>query len=162
MMCAGWIRFRASLMATRRISSIDQRINDELAMLRILPWFDVEYFLGGGALARWPIAAIIEGEHYKRNVRFQPCQDLLSWALSATVLAANDVAVAAKRISTLFSTMNLRALLIAADVSVASSGTTYSTTSIRTAFGSIGFCSIRPADAMGPVRESTTPTLTSA
>jgi hypothetical protein len=101
-------------------------------MLRILPWFDVEYFLGGCALARWPIAAIIEGEHYKRNVRFQPCQDLLSWALSATVLAANDVAVAAKRISTLFSTMNLRALLIAADVSVASSGTTYSTTSIRT------------------------------
>src|SRR5450432_2620857 len=28
MMCAGWIRFRASLMATRRISWIDQRIND--------------------------------------------------------------------------------------------------------------------------------------
>ena len=33
MMCAGWMRFRASLMAIRRTSWIDQRINDELAML---------------------------------------------------------------------------------------------------------------------------------
>src|ERR1700680_4566954 len=31
MMCAGWIRFRASLMAMRRTSWIDQRINDAMA-----------------------------------------------------------------------------------------------------------------------------------
>jgi hypothetical protein len=30
MMCAGWIRFRASLMAMRRTSWIDQRINDDV------------------------------------------------------------------------------------------------------------------------------------
>jgi hypothetical protein len=33
MMRAGWIRFRASLMAMRRTSWIDQRINDGVAML---------------------------------------------------------------------------------------------------------------------------------
>src|SRR5216684_3533183 len=32
MMCAGWIRFRASLMAMRRTSWIDQRINDGVAL----------------------------------------------------------------------------------------------------------------------------------
>jgi hypothetical protein len=45
MMCAGWIRFRASLMAMRRTSWIDQRINDGVAMLWILPWFGVAFFL---------------------------------------------------------------------------------------------------------------------
>ena len=33
MMCAGWIRFRASLMAMRRTSWIDQRINDGVAVV---------------------------------------------------------------------------------------------------------------------------------
>jgi hypothetical protein len=32
MMCAGWICFRASLMAMRRTSWIDQRIKDGLAI----------------------------------------------------------------------------------------------------------------------------------
>ena len=50
MMCAGWIRFRASLMAIRRTSWIDQRINDGLAMLLSLPWFGVSFFL---AVADW-------------------------------------------------------------------------------------------------------------
>jgi hypothetical protein len=31
--CAGWMRFRASLVAMRRTSWIDQRINDGVAML---------------------------------------------------------------------------------------------------------------------------------
>src|SRR4030088_3251286 len=50
MICAGWIRFRASLMAMRRTSWIDQRINDGVAMLWVLPWFDVSFFL---ATADW-------------------------------------------------------------------------------------------------------------
>jgi len=37
MMRAGCIRFRASLMAMRRTSWIDQRINDGVAMLLFLP-----------------------------------------------------------------------------------------------------------------------------
>ena len=37
MMCAGWMRFRASLMAMRRISWIDQQINEGVAMLLFLP-----------------------------------------------------------------------------------------------------------------------------
>jgi hypothetical protein len=51
MMCAGWIRFRASLTAMRRTSWIDQRINDGLELLWILLRFDVEFFL---AAANWP------------------------------------------------------------------------------------------------------------
>src|SRR5476649_2084879 len=50
MMCAGWIRFRASLMATRRTSWIDQRINDGVALLLFLPWSGVAFFL---AVADW-------------------------------------------------------------------------------------------------------------
>src|SRR5882762_6018565 len=50
MICAGWIRFRASLMAMRRTSWIDQRINDGVAMLWALPWFGVSFFL---AAANW-------------------------------------------------------------------------------------------------------------
>jgi len=45
MMWAGWIRFRASLMAMRRTSWIDHRINDEAAMVLFLPWFGVGVFL---------------------------------------------------------------------------------------------------------------------
>src|SRR5450631_2167367 len=44
MICAGWIRFRASLMAMRRTSWIDQRINDAVAMRWLLPWFGVSFF----------------------------------------------------------------------------------------------------------------------
>src|SRR6267142_6801557 len=44
MMWAGWIRFRASLMAMRRTSWIDHRINDEAPMVLFLPWFGVAFF----------------------------------------------------------------------------------------------------------------------
>src|SRR5476651_2133704 len=44
MICAGWIRFRASLMAMRRTSWIDQRINDAVAMRWFLPRFGVSFF----------------------------------------------------------------------------------------------------------------------
>jgi len=56
----GWIRFRASLMATRRISWIDQRINDGrgTVFVLLLPWSGVPFF-GGGGLARWRITAIM-------------------------------------------------------------------------------------------------------
>jgi hypothetical protein len=37
MTCAGWIRFRASLIAMRRISWIDQRISGGVAMFWLLP-----------------------------------------------------------------------------------------------------------------------------
>jgi hypothetical protein len=43
MICAGWIRFRASLTAMRRISWIDQRINGGVAMRWFLPWFGVSF-----------------------------------------------------------------------------------------------------------------------
>src|ERR1022692_1950008 len=49
MMWAGWIRLRASLMAMRRTSWIDQRINDGVAMLLCLPWFGVAFFLAAAA-----------------------------------------------------------------------------------------------------------------
>lgn len=44
MMCAGWIRFRASLMAMRRTSWIHHRINDEAAMVLFLPWLGGAFF----------------------------------------------------------------------------------------------------------------------
>src|SRR4051812_37663098 len=72
MMSAGLIRFCASLMAIRRTSWIDQRINDGLAMLLFLPWFDVRVFW------RWRIGAMAdhrhhgEGEHHQRNVAMPP------------------------------------------------------------------------------------------
>src|SRR6267378_2284373 len=50
MICAGWIRFRASLMAMRRTSWIDQRIKDGVATLWFFPWFGVWFFL---AAADW-------------------------------------------------------------------------------------------------------------
>ena len=78
MMCAGWIRFRASLMAMRRTSWIDQRINDGVALLLCLPWFGVVFF-GGGGLARWRIAAIMAKASITRETwRCHPCHDLLS------------------------------------------------------------------------------------
>ena|SRR5437879_486724 len=48
-MFAGWIRFRASLMAMRRTSWIDQRINDGVAVLLCLRWFGAAVFFGGGS-----------------------------------------------------------------------------------------------------------------
>ncbi len=68
MICAGAIRFRASLMAMRRISWIDQRINDGVAMLLFLPWFCVAFFW-----RRW-IGMMAdrrhhgEGEHHQGHV----------------------------------------------------------------------------------------------
>src|SRR4029077_2508044 len=50
MMCAGWIRFRASLMAMRRTSWIDHRINDGVALVWLLPWLGGWFFL---AAADW-------------------------------------------------------------------------------------------------------------
>jgi hypothetical protein len=56
---AGWMRFRASLVAMRWTSLIDQRINDGLAMLLFLPWFGVAFFLAepdwrdGGSPPSW-------------------------------------------------------------------------------------------------------------
>jgi hypothetical protein len=47
MMRAGWMRFRASLMAMRRISWIDQQIHDGVAMLLFLPWAGVAFFFAG-------------------------------------------------------------------------------------------------------------------
>ena len=44
MMCAGWIRFRASLMAMRRTSWIDQRINGGAVVPWSLPWSGVSFF----------------------------------------------------------------------------------------------------------------------
>jgi hypothetical protein len=41
MTCADWLRFRASFVAMRRTSWIDQRINDRVAMLFFLPWFGI-------------------------------------------------------------------------------------------------------------------------
>src|SRR5664280_1721124 len=72
MMCAGWIRFRASLMATRRISWIDQRINDGVALLLFLPRS------GGAFFWRRRIGAMAdhrhhgEGEHHQGNVAMPP------------------------------------------------------------------------------------------
>src|SRR5438105_3755651 len=68
MMCAGCIRFRANLMAMRRTSWIDHRINDGVAMVWFLPWFGVSFFW------RWRIGAMAdhrhrgEGEHHHGNV----------------------------------------------------------------------------------------------
>src|ERR1039457_2917161 len=79
MICAGWIRFRASLMAMRRTSWIDQRINDGVAMLWFLLWFGVSFVFGGGGLARWRITAIMAKASITRETwRRHPCQDLLS------------------------------------------------------------------------------------
>ena len=53
MICAGWIRFRASLMVIRRTSWIDQRINDGLVIFWCLLWFGVSFFWA----ARCPAAS---------------------------------------------------------------------------------------------------------
>jgi hypothetical protein len=45
MMCAGWIRFCASLIAMWRISWIDQRISGGVAVFWFLPEGDVSFFL---------------------------------------------------------------------------------------------------------------------
>jgi hypothetical protein len=64
MMCAGWMRFRASLMAIRRTSWIDQRINDELAMLFSALRFFWRRSIGAMADDRHHG----EGEHHQGNV----------------------------------------------------------------------------------------------
>jgi len=45
MMWAGWIRFRASLMAMRRTSWIDHRINDEATMVLFCAGSALRFFL---------------------------------------------------------------------------------------------------------------------
>src|SRR3979411_1878543 len=50
MMWAGWIRFRASLMAMRRTCLIGHPLNHEAPMVLFLPWFGVAFFL---AVADW-------------------------------------------------------------------------------------------------------------
>ena len=68
MMCAGCIRFRASLMAMRRISWIDQRISGGVVMFWLLPG-GVGLFFG-----RWRVSAMPdrghhgEGEHHQGDV----------------------------------------------------------------------------------------------
>lgn len=68
MMCAGLMHFRASLMAMRRISWIDHRISDGVAMALFLPWSGVEFFW----LRRIGVVADHrhhgEGEHGHGNV----------------------------------------------------------------------------------------------
>jgi hypothetical protein len=51
MTCAGWIRFRASLMAMRRTSWIDHRINDDAAMVLFFAVVRRCVFFGCGGLA---------------------------------------------------------------------------------------------------------------
>src|SRR6202795_3970256 len=71
-MCAGWIRFRASLIATRRISWIDQRINDGVALLLALRGPALRFF------GRRRIGAVSdhrhhgESEHHQGNVAMPP------------------------------------------------------------------------------------------
>src|SRR5712672_3599566 len=68
MMCAGWIRFRASLMAMRRISWIDQRISGGVVMFWLLPGASFCFF------GRWRVSAMPdrghhgEGEHHQGDV----------------------------------------------------------------------------------------------
>src|SRR5258708_36794704 len=72
MMCAGWIRFRASLMATRRISWIDQRINDGVALLLFLPWSGVPFFWRRRIGAMADHRHHREGDHPQGNVAMPP------------------------------------------------------------------------------------------
>ena len=52
------MRFRASLMAMRRISWIDQRISDGVVVFLFLPGGSGRFF-GAGALARCRMAAVM-------------------------------------------------------------------------------------------------------
>src|SRR5882762_3452683 len=67
MICAGWIRFRASLMAMRLTSWIDQRINDGVAMRWFLPWFGASFFLTTADRRHHG-----EGEHHQGDVAMPP------------------------------------------------------------------------------------------
>src|SRR5215211_3649693 len=66
MICAGWIRFRASLMAMRRISWIDQRISGGVVVF----WRGASFCFFG----RWRLSAMPdrghhgEGEHHQGDV----------------------------------------------------------------------------------------------
>ena len=68
MIRAGWIRFRASLMAMRRTSWIDQRINDGVTMLWVLLWFAVSFFWRRRIGAMSDRGHHGEGEHHQGNV----------------------------------------------------------------------------------------------
>ena len=70
-----------SLMAMRRTSWIDQRISDGRggAICGFCRGSAVRFFVGGGGLARWRIAAIMAKASVTRETwRCHPCQDLLS------------------------------------------------------------------------------------
>ena len=61
------MRFRASLLAMRRISWIDQRISGGVIMFRLLPRFGASFLRR--PFARRRIAAIMgEGEHHQRHM----------------------------------------------------------------------------------------------
>ena len=70
MMCSGLIRFRVSLIATRRISWIDQRINDGVApfLFLLLPWSGVPFFWRRRIGAMADRRHHGEGEHHHGNV----------------------------------------------------------------------------------------------
>jgi len=79
MMCAGCIRFRASLMAMRRTSWIDHRINDGVAMFGFCRGSAFGFFLAAADWPRWRITAIMAKASITMETwRCQPCQDLLS------------------------------------------------------------------------------------
>ena len=74
MMCAGWIRFRMSLMAMRRTSWIDQRINGGAVGLGRYRSSALRFF-GGDRLARYRMTAIMaKASITKETWRCQPCQ----------------------------------------------------------------------------------------
>jgi hypothetical protein len=68
MICAGWIRLRASRNAIRRTCWIDQRINDRVVTPLYLSWFDVAFFGQNRIGAMTDDRHHGEGEHHKRNV----------------------------------------------------------------------------------------------
>src|SRR6202022_3148732 len=68
MMCAGWMRFRASLVAMRRTSWIDQRINDGGVTSLFLSWFGVAFFWHNRIGAMADDRHHGEGEHNQGQV----------------------------------------------------------------------------------------------
>src|SRR5450631_3005996 len=72
MICAGWIRFRASLMAMRRTSWIDQRINDAVAMRWFLPRFGVSFFWAAADWRDGGSPPSGKGEHHQGDVAMPP------------------------------------------------------------------------------------------
>src|ERR1700730_11719827 len=68
MMCAGWMRLRASLMMMRRPFWIDQRIKDGLGVFWVLPWLGGEFFWRRRIGAMADHRHHSEGEHHQGNV----------------------------------------------------------------------------------------------